>query len=376
VVDYIIGLIMSWARIDDEAWYHEKFEELRSHGVEGMAAIGLWAMAVSFTGQKQSPKLSLAEATMLCGGDQNLASRCFDLLRFASLADDPSASMCLPFASQAEQRSIVIHDWEKYRSKNEARAFAGRLGGRKSGEIRRAKAEAEAQAECEAKVEANRSKPQAPSPIPSPIPSPNQKNKTLSQADSLPDKFSSQILDVRDGLLNNNADIDEMSRDVTGQARNSGHVTQTDRPTDRPTRPTDRPQLDTVSENRRSEILDVFAHYRTRHPKATRKPNSGMKTWKLIRDRLVRDGRSVDELKRAIDGMHVDPWEGRAQHLDLKYAVRDDEAVTRFIEMAENPQKPKKIPPSTGPVHMTPEMWAIADAQTEALRKKRESEND
>lgn len=97
-----------------------------------------------------------------------------------------------------------------------------------------------------------------------------------------------------------------------------------------------------VALNNRSEILSVFEHYRTYHARAARNPNSSQKTWKLIRDRLTKDKRSVDELKRAIDGLHMDPWPGRENHLDLKYAVKDDDAVVRFIEIADKGPQPKQ----------------------------------
>lgn len=163
---------MSWARIDDEAWFHDKFQQLQAEGAEGMAAIGLWAMALSLTGQKRSPKLTLTQAAMLCGGDRELASRCFVLLHGACLADLPPCFRSLEDSLASKTPSIIIHDWEKYRSKDEAKAAAGRKGGKKSAEKRRAESK-QNPSKDEAATKQRPSTPPTPDPAPDPDPDPD-----------------------------------------------------------------------------------------------------------------------------------------------------------------------------------------------------------
>ena len=127
------------------------------------------------------------------------------------------------------------------------------------------------------------------------------------------------------------------------------------RPTDRPTDQTDRPdrpdhkvRTRTVP-NRSDEILSVFEHYRTHHPRAHPKPKSTMKEWKRIRDRLG-EGSTVADLCKAIDGMHKTPWnlgerengESGTKFLQLELCMRSSGHVHRFMENADM----KKIDPS------------------------------
>lgn len=94
----------------------------------------------------------------------------------------------------------------------------------------------------------------------------------------------------------------------------------------------------------REEILEVFAHYRTFHPKAHLKPHSRMKEWTRIRARL-REGCSVDDLKLAIEGCHKSRWHqgdnDRNQRYDsLELIVRDSSKVNQFIELAAKGEGP------------------------------------
>lgn len=54
---------------------------------------------------------------------------------------------------------------------------------------------------------------------------------------------------------------------------------------------------------------------------------------------------SVEDLKRAIDGVANDPWEGRAMQDDLTIIFRNAEQVDKFLALAENGKK------EAGPVY-------------------------
>lgn len=84
-------------------------------------------------------------------------------------------------------------------------------------------------------------------------------------------------------------------------------------------------------------IRAVFAHYRTYHPRAFRKPAATSKEWRAIQARL-REGFSVDDLRAAIDGNHRSPFHcgendrGKEYHA-LELIVRDGSKVTQFVEI-------------------------------------------
>lgn len=91
-------------------------------------------------------------------------------------------------------------------------------------------------------------------------------------------------------------------------------------------------------------VLEVFAHYRTYHPKAFRSPVKTSKEWKLIAARL-KEGFSVEDLKLAIDGNHVSPFhcgenQGGKEYHGLELIVRDGSKVNGFIGDAKSRGKP------------------------------------
>jgi len=102
------------------------------------------------------------------------------------------------------------------------------------------------------------------------------------------------------------------------------------------------PAAPSVPPQRRDEVLAVFAHYRSYHPRAAPKPTSKSKEWRLIVARLG-EGSSVADLCRAIDGQHRSPWHlGQAEgsttkYLSLSLAMRDASHVTSLGEIADNP---------------------------------------
>lgn len=92
------------------------------------------------------------------------------------------------------------------------------------------------------------------------------------------------------------------------------------------------------------QIREVFAHYRTHHPRSFREPQSTSEEWKRIRARL-REGFTVEDLKQAIDGCHVCPHNcgqnsQNQKYQDLKLIVKDGGQVTRFMEEWENRGRP------------------------------------
>lgn len=102
---------------------------------------------------------------------------------------------------------------------------------------------------------------------------------------------------------------------------------------DEPDKPLPKP------DKRAAEVLEVFAHYRTHHARAHPKPLSSSKEWRAIKARLA-EGYTVDDLKRAIDGMHQSPFHqgenDRGRRYDsLELAMRDGSRVRQFLELAE-----------------------------------------
>jgi hypothetical protein len=95
--------------------------------------------------------------------------------------------------------------------------------------------------------------------------------------------------------------------------------------------------------DRAAAIREVIAHYQTYHPKA-KVPGSDSGEWKKITARL-REGYSVDDLKRAIDGCHLSRFHSGENDRNMKYQrldliVRDSGKVTEFMEIADNPKQP------------------------------------
>lgn len=86
-------------------------------------------------------------------------------------------------------------------------------------------------------------------------------------------------------------------------------------------------------------VREVFAHYRTYHPRAFPAPKAKGQEWRKIRERL-REGHTVEDLKAAIDGYHRSPFhcgenDTGAKYLDLELFVRDGSHVAKGIEYAE-----------------------------------------
>lgn len=96
-----------------------------------------------------------------------------------------------------------------------------------------------------------------------------------------------------------------------------------------------------ASESRKAEdVRAVFAHYRTKHPRAFPKPRPDSSEWRAI-SKQFDGGYTVADLCRAIDGYHLSPFHcgenDRGQkYLDLGLIVRTGDHVRRGIEYAEH----------------------------------------
>lgn len=122
----------------------------------------------------------------------------------------------------------------------------------------------------------------------------------------------------------------------------------------------------------KSDVLDVFAHYRTHHPKAVPNPQPKSKEWRAIEARIS-EGFSVGDLCLAIDGCHRTPHNlgqnDRGQkYLGLELIMRNGDQVTRFIENATKFGSP--APPRTafGRTAKRIMEWANGEDDQEGVR--------
>lgn len=92
----------------------------------------------------------------------------------------------------------------------------------------------------------------------------------------------------------------------------------------------------------KSEAIEaVFAHYRSKRPKSFPRVHSGLKEWRLIRERIVTDGRTAADLCKCIDGYWSSQWhqgnnDRKTKYLDLELFMRDEAHVAKGIELAES----------------------------------------
>ena len=85
------------------------------------------------------------------------------------------------------------------------------------------------------------------------------------------------------------------------------------------------------------QIKAVFAHWKQQHPRSFPRPHGEMPEWKKIRDRL-RDGYTVAQLCRAIDGIHASPFHNGENdrgksYVSLELCLRDAKHVEQFLEL-------------------------------------------
>lgn len=87
------------------------------------------------------------------------------------------------------------------------------------------------------------------------------------------------------------------------------------------------------------KIRKVFAHYRTLHPRSFPSPVSTGKEWRLIQARL-REGNTVEDLCKAIDGYHRSPFhlgenDRNRQYLGLDLLMRDGTHVEEGMRLCD-----------------------------------------
>lgn len=111
------------------------------------------------------------------------------------------------------------------------------------------------------------------------------------------------------------------------------------------------------------QIRAVFDHWRASHPTAFPRPNGEMKEWKKIRDRL-KDGYTVAQLCRAIDGIHSSPFhlgenERGKKYISLELCLRDAKHVEQFLEvMADHENKAPVLSEKTQRTVRAVQSWA------------------
>lgn len=126
---------MAWARVDDGWWAHPKVLDL------DLDARGLWISALSWSCQHQTD-LVPRQIVLMCGDDGTAAAK----LVAAGLWRETDSGW-------------AIHDWDEYQSERARKAAAGKVGGQRSGEARRAAKqdnEADEPASSEADTSASR----------------------------------------------------------------------------------------------------------------------------------------------------------------------------------------------------------------------------
>lgn len=89
-------------------------------------------------------------------------------------------------------------------------------------------------------------------------------------------------------------------------------------------------------------VIEVFAHYRTYHPRAFPRPAMASKEAQLIRARL-KEGSTVEDLKLAIDGYHRSPYhcgqnDSGTKYQGLELIVRNGSKVAKGIDFASQYQ--------------------------------------
>lgn len=156
---------MSWGRLDDDFWKHPKVKRLIDGG--HLEALGAWVVLLSYANNQRRDTLDPWEVAMVLRRSPAEADLAIDplLLREEVESGVFRAGLLL----RKQDGSTVINDFEKYRSKHEAKSAAGAQGGKKSGESRRSKPEAKSK-QTRSKVEADPKQSRSPDPDPDPDP--------------------------------------------------------------------------------------------------------------------------------------------------------------------------------------------------------------
>lgn len=86
-----------------------------------------------------------------------------------------------------------------------------------------------------------------------------------------------------------------------------------------------------------SEVASVYDHWRTVWKKTDPRYDTLSQKRKRVIVLRLREFPASD-LRRAIDGSRLDPWEDRSRHHDLTVLFRDQEQVDKFLDMASRPK--------------------------------------
>lgn len=122
------------------------------------------------------------------------------------------------------------------------------------------------------------------------------------------------------------------------------------------------------------QIKAVFEHWKVLHPRSFPRIHGELKEWKKIRDRL-KDGYTLAQLCRAIDGIHVSPWhqgenERGKEYVSLELCLRDAKHVEQFLEqMDKHEQRQPVLSEKTQRTLRAGESWAerVTGHNTEEL---------
>jgi len=104
---------MAWARVDDGWWAHPKVVGL------DLTARGLWVSVLSWSCQHKTDRVP-RQIVAMCGDDGTAAAQLVAAGLWVTDGD-----------------GWAIHDWDEYQSERARKAAAGRIGGQRSGEVRR-----------------------------------------------------------------------------------------------------------------------------------------------------------------------------------------------------------------------------------------------
>ena len=88
-----------------------------------------------------------------------------------------------------------------------------------------------------------------------------------------------------------------------------------------------------------SPVAEIVSYYRTVHPTRGKMIVPGHADWKKIRAK-IKEGYSVDDLKKAIDGNKLCPWHQKvpAGH-SIEFIFRNASKIEGFIERADDPKR-------------------------------------
>lgn len=115
------------------------------------------------------------------------------------------------------------------------------------------------------------------------------------------------------------------------------------------------------------QVHEVIAYYQSLHPRALRNVKANSKIYRTVASRL-HDGYTAADICKAIDGNHISPFHRGDNATGTKYhgldlICRDASKLDTFIELANDPPKPKRGKPPAGYVS-----WEAYDAIMDSMQ--------